>query len=643
MTLDINPTSTSPIRPAPVERAFSEVIDNGEEQNPDCFDGETTSSKPFPQHLVSLGGTSFQSQQQVQEQQDQPQVAQAPSPPPAGGVYQSSSNNPLSTYTFSQSSLPLAPAPSGPVNAPSTIPTTQAQPFNFPLLESKGLTLDQLGGNPAVRNDLEGLVKSVANHQPPPFSSYLLAGNTGTGKTTLVRGLAGELYPLGVSTLEADPSAFNDDAPNKLKQVFSDASALAEKSPAKTAVILFDNVDDITPIRSHDNTDAAIKSHDKLMTFVDQAKAAAARKDINLVVIGTTSRQDSMDLEANKCFERTLEVLGPGGPEDRVADLKTILKQRGLQADDSVLQDLARGTGGKNPADLDKIVALAAKMQGGTQISKKAALDARLEVKFGPTQPVTSPDWMFKLSVSHELGHAVIRHVFNDMAEREGHPDHHLGGIDALSFAPRPGVTASVALTPSGNPASTFEYYFGEISSNLGGREAEYLFGNGHISAGPGNDIRNATDLLKDAVEVKGMGASVGPINTQENGNKSTDEVDVHNDEKLMNDTAERVAMTTVRFYQSFISDFASDMLKNKNDLSKLTVSGDDFLAQLTAWEHADPKREAGLLNLEAWINQQMQSIRPKPPEAFDPMTNTMVSVQAGSAGGPSFAPPAGS
>ena len=524
---------------------------------------------------------------------------------------------------------------------PPTAPTTMPSPVavsQFPLLESRGFTLDQLGGNGTVRSQLDSLIKAVADHQPPPFSSYLLAGNTGTGTTTLVRALAGGLYPLGVTTLEADGSAFNDDANHKLQQIFAEGMAEAQKSPLKTAVIFFEHVDDVTPVRSHDATDAAIRNHEKLATFVDLAQAAADRKDVNLIVVGTTSRQDSIDYEAVNCFQRVLEVQTPSGPQERSEVIRCLLKQRGLQANDAVIADLARGTGGKNPADLDKILGLATRIQGTAEISQKAALDARLEFKFGAMQPVTNPDWMFRLSICHELGHGVIRYLFNEMAEQGHHPDHHIAGIDALSFAPRPGVTASVALTPSGNPASTFEYYIGEIASNLAGRQAEYLFGDGHISAGPGNDLKYATDLLKDAVETKGMGASVGAFNTQENGDKPADQIDIHNDERAMRDTAERIAMTTVRFYKSFISDFATDMLKNKSDLSKLTVSGDDLIAQLKTWEHADPQRETMLTRLKQWIHQQMDAIRPHVPQAFDPMTGTMVSVTPDSADAPKSA-----
>ena len=113
----------------------------------------------------------------------------------------------------------------------------------FPTLETRGYTLANLGGNNPARGEFQKLVDTLRDGGKPPFASYLIKGNTGAGKTTLVRGLAADLEKVGVPSFHADGADFSEDGPQKLRQLFQQAQQAALKSPHKTAVIAIDEIE----------------------------------------------------------------------------------------------------------------------------------------------------------------------------------------------------------------------------------------------------------------------------------------------------------------------------------------------------------------------------------------------------------------
>ncbi len=493
----------------------------------------------------------------------------------------------------------------------------------FPLLESQGLTLDALGGQNPARKELQGLVKMLKQGQAPPFSSYLLQGSTGSGKTTLGRALAGELFPLGIKSIHAEAADFVQDGPQKLKDLFAEARAAAAESPSGTAMVLIDEVEALARIRSQQPDLAttvaaslagpagnvamwAAQEHQLLVTLTSEMD-----KSSNVILVGTTSRSDTMDYEASNRFQRKLDCPTPSGPEERLSILESLVHRKRYQVDEGVLEEIAAATPGDNPGKLENNLRTAAALGGG-QISSKSAREARLQEAFGIARPVTNPDWMWRLTICHELGHVVVRHLFESMAQENQQPDHMPKGIDAVSFAPRGPANAAVFLKTSNNPASTFEWYMAEISSNLAGRAAEAAFGNGHLSGGPGSDIQHATSLTSEAVRGKGMGFTLGPVNAF---NSPVTEAQAKADEERIRQVSDQIGASCVEFYHDFIENYAANMLTQRDNLDELTVSGKELKEQLSAWEQADPQRSQKLANLKAQIAREIAAIKAPAPQ----------------------------
>lgn len=494
-------------------------------------------------------------------------------------------------------------------------------------MDTQGYSLSTLGGNNPACAEFQKLVDGLRDGGKPPFASYLIKGNTGSGKTTLVRALAADLDKVGVPTFHADGADFSEDGPQKLRNLFLQAQQAALKSPHQTAVIAIDEIEAAARIRSQNASlglkvgtavGAALSGLAGLMGFkAGEPKEDPAEthqtlvaltslmdKNTNLILIGTSSRSDTMDFEASKRFQRELLCDTPSGPAERLSILQSLVAHQKLEVEAGVLQEMADAARGANPLALQNSLRLA-KMLGDGKVTADSAREGRLQESFGVARPVTNPDWMLRLTICHEMGHVVVRHLFEALAQ--DHPDQQPKGIDAVSFAPRGPANAAVFLKSTANPASTFEWYMAEVASNLAGRTAEAIFGKGHTSAGPGSDITYASNLVREAVREKGMGQTLGPVSPK----SQLDESKAGHDQEQFTRVADQIATSTVEFYRDFTESFAQELLQQRNDLSKLTMSGKSVQERLRAWETATPERSARLTALKSQISQAMQSIKP--------------------------------
>ncbi|MCE7869884.1 hypothetical protein DYH09_05840 [bacterium CPR1] len=236
----------------------------------------------------------------------------------------------------------------------------------------------------------------------------------------------------------------------------------------------------------------------------------------------------------------------------------------------------------------------------------------------GPPEPLAVDERFFKLSVAHEMGHVVVRHFFQRLARESKNSDELPQAIDLVSFHPRKGAQAFVNLMFGGNAAKTFEYYFAEMASDYGGRAAEYFFGKGHLSAGPGGDLSRAQQLSSPAAQLlaqeavqKGMGAESG---AQTNLSPTADAVKLEK-------AAEEAAYTLVAFYGNFIKEFSNEVLARRQSGQELTFSGRELTRRLSQWE-AD--RAVPLAVLAQQIRGQRDRLRPQAPPVFDPLSGQL-------------------
>lgn len=476
---------------------------------------------------------------------------------------------------------------------------------NLGLVDSRSLSLKTLGGQPAARQSLQTLAQSLEqNHRGWPI---LLSGNSGSGKTTLLRALAGDLQASNISTLGVEGARLTCD---NVQAYFSQADGLASQSPHGVSVLALEDLDLAARVRNNENSETSLRQHQLLAQLCQNLKDYP-----RVAVVATTSRPEIVDREASELFQK-VEVKTPSGPEERLEILQSICRQRNLQAEPGVLAQMAESTRGEQTSQL---VELAQNASVRGTITSQSARMARLEQAFGAAGPVTLDDANFRVTVCHELGHVVVRHVFQQMAERNNRPEHLPQAIDAISFAPRGGSNAAVFLKNSSNPISSFEYYFAEVASNLAGRAAENQCGGGQLTAGPGDDIFNATRLTQEAVRQKGMGQNLGPVNAVAGSTLHLAE----EDEDRFTKAADRVAASIVNYYRPMIENYAAEMMEKKNQPEALCVGGEDLLQRIQQWEQG---RQEPIARLQNWVSKEMESLKPKPPAIYDPVSNQMVS-----------------
>lgn len=508
---------------------------------------------------------------------------------------------PLTPALSARQTSPIRPAldllESGPLNLPETH-----------LVDPRHLGLKSLGGQPSARQSLTQFKEQLEqNHKPWPL---LLAGNSGAGKTTLLRALAGDLAWSNISTLGVE--AIDLKNPQDLQLYFAEAASLAAQSPHGLSVLALEDLDLAARVRSSEPGEVGARQHE-LMASLCQAM----RNTPNVVVLATTSRPEVVDREASELF-RKVEVQTPSSAAERLEILESLSRRCGIQSEPGALREMAEGTPGDQTSQLVELLQKAA--PAGVLTSQSGRL-ARLDKAFGPAGPVTLDDANFRVTVCHELGHVVVRHLFSGLAQRSGHPEHQPQAIDGVSFAPRGGSNAAVFLKPSGNPIASFESYFAEVASNLAGRAAENQFGGGQVTAGPGDDILNATRLTQEAIRQKGMGQQLGPFNPNQalagNSLRLAEE-----DEQRFTQAADSVAASIVNFYRPMIETYAADLVARRNQPEALCVSGQELIEQVAHWEKEQPEL---LDRLQNWVSGQMSSLKPKPPAIYDPLSNRML------------------
>jgi len=239
------------------------------------------------------------------------------------------------------------------------------------MAERPRITLKDVGGLAETKRTLLSILQLVrggaslfghARFNPP--KGILLTGPSGTGKSMLARGLAGEL---GLTLITVDqPSLLSKwvgESEKGLREVFKRAKQ------ASPCILFFDEIESLVPSRSTQEAGSlSSRLVSQLFRELDDLHGS-----LGVVVLGATNRPDMMEpalLRAGR-FDYVLELPLPS-KEERRAILG--IHAEGLPLEDDVnLDDLAAGTEGWTGADLELVC-------------KKAAILALEERRIDPTR-----------------------------------------------------------------------------------------------------------------------------------------------------------------------------------------------------------------------------------------------------------------
>jgi cell division protease FtsH len=346
----------------------------------------------------------------------------------------------------------------------------------------------------------------------------LLEGPPGTGKTLLAQAVAGEA---GVNYLYASGSQFIEMfvgvGASRVRDLFKRAK---EQSPC---VIFMDEIDAVGRQRGAGlagGNDEREQTLNEILTNMD-----GFVKNEGIIVIAATNRADILDnaLTRPGRFDRKVMV-GLPDVEGRREIIDIHFKNKQVQ-NTTYLNDLAKLTGGFSGADIANLANEAAILSvryNDTSITPDTMYKAFEKMTIGlPTNKDSRPDKIVQMISAHEIGHALIAHLFDDMFD-----------IQRVTInANKNGAGGYTLFTPKEEYDNypTKKFMLANLLIALGGRAAEQIFFETFVSfsdkynnevmftktphlditTGASNDLKQANSIARRYVSAFGMGKNI--------------------------------------------------------------------------------------------------------------------------------------
>ncbi len=367
------------------------------------------------------------------------------------------------------------------------------------------ITFKDVAGIDEIKDELMDIVNFLKD--PKGFSSLgaripkgiLLAGPPGTGKTLVARAVAGEAnVPFYFMSGSDFVELFVGVGAARVRDLFREARA---NSPA---IVFIDELDAVGRQRGAGLGGGHDEREQTLNALLVEMDGFDPREGI--VVMAATNRPDVLDKA----------LLRPGRFDKKiyldVPDLKAreeIIKVhlRGKRiAPDIAVKSLARSTPGFVGADIENMVneaALLAARENRDYITNEDFQEAVERIIVGPARKSRRiSEKERKVVTYHELGHAILGYLLP-----YSYPVH------KITIVPR-GQAAlgyTMQLPTEDRFLVTEPELRDKVVSLLGGRAAEEIVFN-EITTGASNDLKRATELVREMVTQLGMSEKIGPI-----------------------------------------------------------------------------------------------------------------------------------
>jgi cell division protease FtsH len=361
----------------------------------------------------------------------------------------------------------------------------------------KKVTFNEVQGIDELKPDLFRLVDSLKFPDKykrlgaRPTKGMILYGPPGTGKTLIAKAISGEAE---VPFFSASGSDFVEKYVGVGASRIRDLFTKARKSAP--CIVFIDELDAIGGNRGESNNSERDQTINALLTELDGFAGSEG-----ILTICATNRLDILDpaLTRPGRFDLKIAVNLP----DRQARYQILrLHSAGKKLSEEVdIEAIAKKTSGFSGAELENLLnesALIAATKNEEWITNLDIEDAFFKIVMnGHKKDRSANDEFVKLVAYHESGHTLATKLLT----RDGVPTVTI--IQSTSGAG--GVTFRA---PEDMPLKSKKYLRNLVKVMYAGRAAEQIFlGNDEdITTGASEDIRQATEIIKQYIAVYGMG-----------------------------------------------------------------------------------------------------------------------------------------
>lgn len=369
----------------------------------------------------------------------------------------------------------------------------------------RNITFDSIAGYEDVKEQFREIVEQLEH--PARFSEHgvkapkgvLLLGPPGVGKTMMAKAMANELNAASFSVTGADfAEMYVGVGPRRVRSLFRQARR------APRALIFIDEFDAIGSRDAMGYDTERRATINKLLSELD-----GVSENGRLLVVAATNYADHLDpaLVRPGRIDRKITMDLPDEATRRELIRRKLDQGGKLRIDPSLDPvSLARRTEGFSGAEicnvLDEARNLAmrdASRTGSDAVLTQATIEQAQEIALlGSSSREAAPEDLRRVAV-HELGHALVGHVFDGT--------HHVEKVTVRGRGRAAGFTTSISVREA--PIKTEGELRGEIAFALGGRAAEKVL-LGNVSAGASDDLSRATRIATHMVTELGMGRKSG-------------------------------------------------------------------------------------------------------------------------------------
>lgn len=363
--------------------------------------------------------------------------------------------------------------------------------------QEKKITFNEVQGIDELKPDLFRLVDSLkypAKYKKlgaRPTKGLILYGPPGTGKTLIAKAISGEA---DVPFFSASGSDFVEKYVGIGAARIRDLFAKARK--ASPCIIFIDELDAIGGSRGESNNSERDQTINALLTELDGFTATEG-----ILTICATNRLDILDAALTRPgrFDLKIAVNLP----DKQARFQ-ILKLHGTGkklADEVKIDTLAKKTNGFSGAELENLLneaALIAAANDKEWITNEDIEDAFFKIIMnGHKKERIENDEYARLVAYHESGHTLATKLLTN------------DGVPTVTIIQSTSGAGGVTFrAPEDVPLKSKKYLKNLVKVMYAGRAAEEILLNSNedITTGASEDIKQATEIIKQYIAIYGMG-----------------------------------------------------------------------------------------------------------------------------------------